>query len=175
MSLLTGYLKDEEATKYLAQVFVGLLVAYPNTEKGLLFFLKGDLGAGKTFFTRSVIQEIIPEQMVKSPTYTLVESYELPINSELNIYKTVQHFDLYRLCSSEELEYLGIRELLSESFCSFIEWADKGTGVLPEKPDLEIAFEYQEKARTFAIKPYTERGRELVKKLTKKVGIKFDK
>lgn len=164
------FLKDEKASKQFACSFAASLSIMAVSENGLVFFLQGDLGAGKSFFTRSVIQSYSSELMVKSPTYTLLESYDLPINLIGDSYKKVQHFDLYRLCDSEELEYLGIRELLSESFCSFIEWPDKGEGVLPAKPDLEFVFEYQDESRSVTVNPYTDRGVELVKILTEKLA-----
>jgi len=169
------FLKDEEASKLFGQCFAEALSSVSSTHNGLIFFLQGDLGAGKSFFARSVIQSFSSELMVKSPTYTLVEAYDLPINLTSSFYKKVQHFDLYRLCDSEELEYLGIRELLSESFCSFIEWADKGEGVLPSKPDLKFIFEYQDKARAVTVKPYTDKGVELVKILADNIGTIFDR
>ncbi len=177
-SCLTGYLKNEQASKQLAKHFAEVLseIKEQKTEQalGMVFFLEGDLGAGKTFFARACIQAFLPKQKVKSPTYTLVESYSLPPKAIKFFHRKVQHFDLYRLCDPEELEYLGVRELLTESFCSFIEWSNNGKGVLPEKPDLNIAFDYKGNAREFKVKAFSNIGLSLLNNLYKKIGTSFD-
>ena len=112
---------------------------------GMLIFLIGDLGAGKTTLVRGVLSGIGHEGSVKSPTYNLVESY--CINQQ-----SIYHFDLYRVTDAEELEYMGIRDYINDESICFVEWPDKGDGVLPQ-PDIKIEIQINGSERNLLILP----------------------
>ncbi|SIN89633.1 tRNA threonylcarbamoyladenosine biosynthesis protein TsaE [Sulfurivirga caldicuralii] len=117
--------EDEAATRALAERLAHCLVEHRAFEKGTVLALYGDLGTGKTFFARALIQALLPDARVKSPTYTLFERYDTS-------YGPVYHWDLYRLCEPEELEYVGLRDLLQPPCLHIVEWPEKGAGVLPD-------------------------------------------
>ncbi|STZ14440.1 ADP-binding protein [Moraxella caviae] len=125
---LTLRLKNEADTQRFAEALAALNPA------GSLW-LSGDLGAGKTTFTRYFLRALGHDGAVKSPTYTLVEPYRLatPFGE-----KPVYHADLYRLQDPEELEFIGFFEYFDEpNALVIIEWASRALDVLP-KPDWQI-------------------------------------
>lgn len=142
-------MKNEAESLKFAELIAKSFKKINGFERGLIFYLIGDLGAGKSLFSRGFIQFFIPGQKVKSPTYTIVENYNFSTN-------TIYHLDLYRLCDPEELEYLAIRDLFSGNFTALVEWPQKGTPVL-QAADVEIRFEYHE----FDVPDETVIGRKL--------------
>ena len=126
-------------------------------EKAVLF-LEGDLGLGKTTLSRGVLKAFGHQGAVKSPTYTLVEPY-------IFTSATVYHFDLYRLGSPEELEYMGIRDYFDgENTICLVEWADKGKTFLP-RADIEVGIKMLSGGREVSVMAYTENGVSIVDRL----------
>ena len=144
MSEVTLYLADEEA-----MTAFGARIAKTTEGHGLIF-LEGDLGAGKTTLSRGIIRGLGHVGAVKSPTFTLVEPYEI---GDIRAF----HFDLYRLVDPEELEYLGIRDYFEDDALCLIEWPRKGAGFLP-KPDLTITMSPQDSGRSLQIVSQSSRG-----------------
>lgn len=127
---------------------------------GGLIFLEGDLGAGKTTFSRGLMRGFGHQGAVKSPTYTLVETYDVLASHKDGVQTaplTVCHFDLYRLGDPEELEFMGIRDYLEGAHLCLMEWADKGLGLLPAA-DLVLSIADIEGGRQLIWQAGTEKG-----------------
>ncbi|MFD2165529.1 tRNA (adenosine(37)-N6)-threonylcarbamoyltransferase complex ATPase subunit type 1 TsaE [Thalassotalea euphylliae] len=152
------FLADEQATVDLGGALADLIKN--DVKKGFVAFLNGNLGAGKTTLTRGFVNGMGHSGAVKSPTYTLVEPYEL---ADWRIY----HFDLYRLADPEELEFMGIRDYFTGNSCSFIEWPEKGEGLLPA-PDLVIDLAYENESRIVTFTPNSATGNDLLAQLASK-------
>ena len=144
MSELTLHLADEEA-----MVAFGEHLARITQGHGLIF-LEGDLGAGKTTLSRGIIRGLGHTGAVKSPTFTLVEPYEI---GDIRAF----HFDLYRLVDPEELEFMGIRDYFDEDALCLIEWPQQGAGLLP-KADLTITIRPHNTGRALTLSPQGSRG-----------------
>lgn len=148
------FLDGEAETEQLGRELARRAV---ESECGLVVFLEGDLGMGKTTLSRGVMHGLGHEGAVKSPTYTLVEPYE-------HLKPRAYHFDLYRLGDPEELEYMGIRDYFSDDNLCLVEWPERGQGVLPE-PDLEIHLEREGEGRSVVIRARSARGAHLMNEL----------
>lgn len=123
----------------------------------LLVFLQGDLGAGKTTFTRGLVRGFGHVGAVKSPTYTLIEPYDIAG-------RKVYHLDLYRVGDPGELEYLGLREMLAEEAVLVVEWPERGEGWLPT-PDLWLRIDHRPDGRMLDFRAETERGVRILERL----------
>ena len=127
-------LSSLEDTKKLGQELAKEILKRRG-EAAFVVFLDGDLGTGKTTLVKEIIFALGVKEKVKSPTFTIIEPYEL--NNE-NIY----HVDLYRIIDPTELEIIGLREYLNESKAIiFIEWPEKSYGYL-KKFDLKISLKH---------------------------------
>ena len=154
----TFILADESATVGLGKQLADIVKT--KLKQGITVYLNGDLGAGKTTLTRGFVQGMGHVGNVKSPTYTLVEPYDL---TDWQVY----HFDLYRLADPEELEYMGIRDYFNRNSCSFIEWPEKGQGMLAA-PDMMIDLSYHDEQRQVTLQAMSPLGEQVLSALTEK-------
>lgn len=142
------YLNSESATEALGmQMAAGLA-------PGCILYLQGDLGAGKTTLTRGLLRGLGYQGLVKSPTFTLVEPYQM---QQWRLF----HWDLYRLGDAEELEYLGLRDQLDGEAVLLIEWPERGHGTLPQA-DVMVTLDYADLGRRFHLEAHSPRGQALL-------------
>ena len=134
---MNQFLKDE-----LATLNFGAHLAKWLPKKGIIF-LHGPLGAGKTTLVRGLLKANGHQGNTKSPTYTLVEPYQV---GDRHFY----HFDLYRLSDAEELEYMGIRDYVEENSLCLIEWPEKAIEFLP-KADMTLTLSYEGEQRSIKL------------------------
>lgn len=142
-------LPEAEATKAFAEQLGAVL---PADTAGWTLLLEGELGAGKSTFARALIRSFGHDGAVPSPTYTLVEPYDLSG-------RIIYHVDLYRVAEEEELRYLGWTDL--EDGFRLVEWPDRAPG-LAANADLRLSLEYAGSGRAASLEGLSERGRALV-------------
>ncbi len=144
-------LPDEAATAALAARVADVL------DDGLVLYLHGSLGAGKTSFARALLTALGVGERVKSPTYSLVEGY-------MAEGRPGWHLDLYRIADPGELEWLGLDALADPAALVLVEWPERGAGALPAA-DLELRLDYAEQGRHALLRAFTARGEELLARL----------
>ncbi|MCH9693952.1 MAG: tRNA (adenosine(37)-N6)-threonylcarbamoyltransferase complex ATPase subunit type 1 TsaE [Gammaproteobacteria bacterium] len=145
---MNRYLAGEADTEMLAKQ---LLAGLPQEFGGWTLLLSGELGAGKSTFARAIIRAAGHQGAVPSPTYTLVEPYELARGK-------IYHVDLYRVSSEDELRYLGWNEL-DDGF-RVVEWPSRAPG-LHEEADLSLELSYEGSGRNAVLTGLSERGKSL--------------
>jgi tRNA threonylcarbamoyladenosine biosynthesis protein TsaE len=121
-----------------------------SVRAGGVILLRGELGAGKTTFARALLTTLGVETRVKSPTYSLIESYEV---GELAIH----HLDLYRISDPGELEWLGLPDLLAQPHLLLVEWPERAGAALPAA-DLTVALAHAGPVRDAVLTAASERG-----------------
>ncbi|MCG6873348.1 MAG: tRNA (adenosine(37)-N6)-threonylcarbamoyltransferase complex ATPase subunit type 1 TsaE [Gammaproteobacteria bacterium] len=146
------YCEDAAATSALAARIA------PHLRPGWQLHLSGDLGAGKTTFVRGLLRALGFHGPVPSPSYTLVETYELAEQQYV-------HLDLYRLVDAEELENLGIRDLVDGRKICLVEWPERAEELLGP-PDLMIRFEYVNSAREVQLEAGSREAKALLDRIS---------
>lgn len=136
---------------------LGARLAQACGHSGAIIFLHGELGAGKTTLVRGFLRGLGHAGKVKSPTYTLVEPYEID-------QRPIYHFDLYRLAGPQELEYIGIRDFLERNAIFLVEWPERGAHYLPP-PDIEVKIDYAGSERLVRFEAKTATGKNTVEQL----------
>ena len=135
---------DEEGLRALA------IALASGAREGGVVFLEGDLGAGKTTFARALLGALGVGERIKSPTYSLIESYR---TGALDAH----HLDLYRIADPGELEWLGLGDLFAGSALVIVEWPERGGDALPA-PDLVLHLDHAGSRRELVAEARTARG-----------------
>ena len=148
MQHFTAYLPDESATLLLGAALARAVVP------GLVIYLHGDLGAGKTALTRALIQAAGHKGTVKSPTYTLSEPYRVQLDGQP---ANIIHYDLYRMSSPEEFLDAGFREDFDGKNICIVEWPEKGEPVLPP-PDVRVLLNVSGVGRAVELQALSPQG-----------------
>ena len=149
---MTKYLPDDAATGAFA---TDLATALPESTGGLTLLLRGELGAGKSTFARALIRALGHTGPVPSPTYTLVEPYEVPAGA-------IYHIDLYRVSDEEELRFLGWTEL--DEGLRIVEWPDRAPGIAAEA-DLLLTLDYRGSGRQADLEGLSAAGTEILTRM----------
>jgi tRNA threonylcarbamoyladenosine biosynthesis protein TsaE len=148
----TWYAADVAATEALGAALAG------TCGHGAAIYLCGELGAGKTTLVRGLLRALGHRGPVKSPTYTLVETYQLAG-------RTVHHLDLYRLSDPGELEYLGLRDFHEPETILLVEWPERGGADLAPA-DVVVEIDYAGDGRQVRLTAHSARGESLLAALS---------
>jgi tRNA threonylcarbamoyladenosine biosynthesis protein TsaE len=155
-----------ETTRALGAALAKAITQLP-AEQALVIALNGELGAGKTTFVGGLLHQLGITGPVRSPTYTLIEPYQLSVELD-SMPSHVYHIDLYRLADASELEMLAPRDLLEPGAVLLVEWAERAGRALPT-PDLSLTLAYphavESTERTLKIEAGSSTGRVLAASL----------
>lgn len=144
MTELYAHLADETVVAQWAQTLA------PQIGQGGTIYLRGDLGAGKTTFARALLVALGVAGRIKSPTYSLIESYQTDALA-------IHHLDLYRIADPGELEWLGLDDLPGGPGLFLIEWPERGGEALPA-PDLVLELAHAASGRDLSARASSDRG-----------------
>lgn len=152
--------KDEAATAAFATRLARHWHAHPQ-DADMLIFLHGNLGAGKTTFTRHLLRALGVQGRIKSPTFAVAETYELTEPLPL----TIWHCDFYRFDDPREWEDSGLRELFASPGIKLVEWPEKAGKLLPQ-PDWDVQLHASsETAREVRITAHSPRGAHVLQRM----------
>jgi tRNA threonylcarbamoyladenosine biosynthesis protein TsaE len=157
MAMMTEHnwiLPDEAATAALATRWAATLA---GADGGLVIYLQGELGAGKTSFARALLGTLGVGERVKSPTYSLIEGYRIGD-------RPAWHLDLYRIADPDELQWLGLDALSDPAALVLVEWPERGSGVLVGA-DIQLQLGYAGDGRQAKALPRSKRGQEFLARL----------
>lgn len=150
MTDLCWPLAEARATEAVGAALAEVLSGLPRQARATLLTFSGELGAGKTTLVRGLLRALGVRGAVKSPSYTLVEPYEVAG-------RFFYHLDLYRIGDPDELEFLGLRDMLSGADVLLVEWPERAAGALP-RPDLALYLEYAVRGRDLRFRANSVRG-----------------
>ncbi len=148
MQHFTTHLHDEAATHALGAALARAI------RPGMILYLHGELGTGKTALTRALLHAAGHQGHVKSPTYTLVEPYAICVDGTM---VELMHFDLYRMIGADEFIDAGFRDYFGSSTICIVEWPEKADGVLPTA-DLDIFLTVVGQGREVKFTAHSDQG-----------------
>ena len=156
MQYFNTHLPDEAATHALGAVLARAI------RPGMILYLHGELGTGKTALTRALLHAAGHQGHVKSPTYTLIEPYSICVDETM---VDLMHFDLYRMISADEFIDAGFRDYFGCATICIVEWPEKAEGVLPAA-DLDIFLTVVGKGREVKFVAHSDQGFQCLARLT---------
>lgn len=156
--------QTEDDTRQFAALLAASLLTLPASDSTFIT-LEGDLGAGKTTFVRYLLQAMGVTGRIKSPTYTIVESYDIVLPAAPDRIKNLWHFDFYRFNDPHEWEEAGFRDIFASPGCKLAEWPEKAAAELPMADIAILIVADADESRRVTVRAQTPAGQQLVQKL----------